>query len=136
MIPLPPRSPLFPYTTLFRSLQVCMKSPVWFLINRISALTGGTGWHRSELIDQFVRHFGDWWLIGTRDNASWGLDMWDSINAYVNAGVEGGLITFVLFLSLFICAYKMIGRARRRARHDRKNEILIWACGVALFANT
>jgi hypothetical protein len=113
-----------------------MKAPIWFLINRVSALTGGTGWHRSELIDQFIRHFGDWWLIGTRNNAYWGIDMWDSINAYVNAGVEGGLITFILFVSLFVYAYRTVGRARKLAEYDRKNERLIWALGAAVFANT
>jgi hypothetical protein len=117
-------------------LQAFMQAPIWFLINRVIALTGGTGWHRSELIDQFVRHFGDWWLIGTKDNASWGLDMWDSINAYVNAGVEGGLVTFILFVSLFVYAYKTIGRALKLAKGDRENERLIWALGVCVFANT
>lgn len=117
-------------------IQAFMQAPIWFLINRISGLTGGTGWHRSELVDQFIRHFGDWWLIGTTNNASWGLDMWDSINAYVNAGVEGGLVTFTLFIALFVCAYKKVGRARKLAQHDRKTERLIWALGVAVFANT
>lgn len=116
-------------------IQAFMKAPIWFLINRISALTGGTGWHRSELVDQFLRHFGDWWVIGTTNNASWGLDMWDSINAYVNAGVEGGLITFILFVSLFVFAYKTVGKARKLT-HDRKSELLIWGFGVAVFANT
>lgn len=116
-------------------LQACMNAPVWFIINRISALTGGTGWHRSELIDQFIRHVGDWWLIGTVSNASWGLDMWDSINAYVNAGVEGGLLPFVLFISLFVYAYKTVGRGCRAVR-GRREERLIWALGIAVFGNT
>jgi hypothetical protein len=117
-------------------LQVVMHAPIWFLINRVSALTGGTGWHRAELVDQFIRHFGDWWLIGTRNNANWGLDMWDTINVYVNAGEEGGLITLILFIAVFVYAYKRIGAARRLAENDRKNERLIWATGACLFANT
>jgi hypothetical protein len=117
-------------------LQMVMKAPVWFLINRVSGLTGGTGFHRSELIDQFIRHFWEWCLIGTTRNAYWGLDMWDSINAFVNTGLEGGLITFILFISLLTYAYKRIGMATKLAAEDRRNARLIWALGATLFANT
>lgn len=118
-------------------LQIFMTAPVWFLINRVSGLIGGTGWHRAELIDQFLRRFFEWFLIGTQDNAKWGLDMWDAINAYVRAGVDGGFITFVLFMSILVIAYKRVGRARKIAEEkDPGNEFFIWLLGVALFCNT
>jgi len=119
------------------ALQLAMKVPIWFLMNRISAIVGGTGWHRAELVDQFVRRFFEWFLIGTRNNASWGLDMWDSINAYVRAGVEGGLVTLILFLSLLIIGFKRIGRARKLSENETGtgNERLLWAMGVTLFSN-
>jgi hypothetical protein len=119
------------------ALQLAMKVPIWFLMNRISAITGGTGWHRAELIDQFVRRFFEWFLIGTRNNANWGLDMWDSINAYVRAGVEGGLVTLILFLSILIVGFKRIGRARKLSENEAGtgNERLLWAMGVTLFSN-
>ena len=47
-------------------LQMVMKADVWFLLSRISDISGGSGWHRAMLIDNFIRHFGDWWLVGTR----------------------------------------------------------------------
>lgn len=118
------------------ALQASMKVPIWFIFARLGGVMGGTGWHRSELIDQFLRNFGSWWLVGTRDNASWGIDMWDCIDAYVKAGVDGGLLTFVLFLSVIVVAYKKIGRTRRLAVQDRSNERLVWAIGASLFANT
>jgi hypothetical protein len=117
-------------------LQMVMKAPIWSLIGRVSAISGGTGWHRAELIHQSVLHFWEWWLIGTTRNAYWGLDMWDSDNAFVNAGTEGGLITFILFLTLFVRAYRRIGVGRRLVVDDRKHERLIWALGACLFANT
>jgi hypothetical protein len=117
-------------------LQLVMKVPIWFLPDKLSKVMGGSGEHRSALIDQFIRHFGQWWLIGTRSNAYWGFDMWDCINAYVNAGVEGGLIVFVLFIALFVIAYKRIGMARSLARNTPLHEHLIWALGACLFANT
>jgi len=118
------------------ALQVVMKADVWFLINRIGSLMGGSSWHRAELVDQCVRHFGDWWLIGTRNNAYWGLDMWDVDNAYVGAGFSGGLITLLLFIAVLVFAFKKLGAVRRMARHDKKTEWFIWALGATLFANT
>ena len=117
-------------------LQIVMKAPVWFLINRVSGFIGGTGWHRAELIDQFIWRFPEWALIGTQNNADWGLDMWDAINAYVRAGVEGGLLTFVLFLSVIVIAYKRLGQARGIAeQRDPWNEFFLWTFGVSLFCN-
>ncbi|MGH9512769.1 MAG: O-antigen ligase family protein [Terriglobales bacterium] len=119
-------------------LQLVMKSPVWFVLSHIGNLTGGTGWHRAYLIDNFVRHFWEWWLIGTRNNSQWGYFMWDSINTYVNAGVEGGLITFILFIAIFVYAYKRAGAARKMAEGSgsRRDALLIWAIGACIFANT
>jgi len=117
-------------------IQLVMKAPIWFLLARLGGSMGGTGWHRAMLIDQFVHHFGDWWVVGTRDNSSWGLDMWDSINAYVNAGIEGGLLTFGLFLYTLVQAYKTIGVALDRLTGDERATRLVWCIGATLFANT
>jgi hypothetical protein len=118
-------------------LQLVMKAPVWFLINRVSGFIGGTGWHRAELVDQFIWRFPEWALIGTRNNATWGLDMWDAINAFVRAGVEGGLLTFILFVSVVVIGYKFIGRARAVAeQRDPSQEFFVWSVGVSLFCNT
>jgi len=121
---------------LLVTVQLTMKAPIWFLMNRIGGIMGGTGWHRAELVDQFVRRFFEWFLIGTRNNANWGLDMWDSINAYVRAGVEGGLLTLVLFLAILIVSFKRIGRARKLSESQRSTERLLWATGATLFSNT
>jgi hypothetical protein len=116
------------------ALQFLMRAPVWFLIAHVGNATGGSGWHRATLIDTFIRHFGSWWLYGTRNNADWGYYMWDVDNAFVNNGLEGGLITFILFIALFICAFKIIGRARKTAKSSADAR-LIWALGCAMFAN-
>jgi len=50
------------------------ESPIWFLIGRLSAIIGGTGWARSELIDQAIKHFSEWWLLGTTYTAHWAAD--------------------------------------------------------------
>jgi len=117
------------------SLHLLMKAPVWFLISRAGGGLGGSGYHRAMLIDNFVRHFGQWWLVGTQNNAGWGFDMWDVDNAYAAAGIGGGLITFVMFLAVLVYAFKRIGKSRRLAQKSRQSERLVWAIGASLFAN-
>jgi hypothetical protein len=117
-------------------LHLVMKAPVWMLIARTGGAIGGSGYHRAMLIDNFIRHFGEWCLIGTRTNADWGFDMWDVDNAFVGAGVSGGVITFIAFIALFVCAYRQVGRSRLLARKSGNDQFLIWAMGASLFANT
>jgi len=62
--------------------------------------------------------------------------MWDVDNAYVGAGLTGGLLGFVLFLAIFVIAYRMIGFARKTTEESGRDAFLIWAIGAALFANT
>ena len=121
---------------LLIGLQLCMKVPVWFVIDRVSGYLGGSGWHRAMLIDTFIHHFFDWFLIGTRDNGRWGWSMWDVDNAYVSAGLSGGLLNFILFLAVLVLAYKIVGVARRSAEGNRGDARFIWAIGAALFANS
>jgi hypothetical protein len=117
-------------------LQMSMKSPVWFVMTRASGLMGGSGWHRSMLVDNFVRHFSQWWLVGTRANPDWGWSMWDVDNAYVSAGISGGLLSFILFIAVLVYAYRVIGRARKSAETSSRELRLIWILGATLFANT
>jgi hypothetical protein len=116
-------------------LHLVMKAPVWFLVARVGGSLGGSGYHRAMLIDSFIHHFYQWWLVGTQNNPSWGYDMWDVDNAYVAAGVGGGLITFSLFIAVMVYAFKRVGRSRKLARKSRQNERLVWAIGASLFAN-
>jgi len=118
------------------SLHLVMKAPVWMLIARTGGAMGGSGYHRAMLIDNFIRHFGEWWLFGTRTNALWGFDMWDVDNAFVGAGVGGGLITFIAFIALLRYAFRQVGRARRLTSETRRDERLVWAIGASLLANT
>jgi len=116
-------------------VQVGMTSPVWFIMDRASGVMGGSGWHRAMLVDNFVRHFWEWWLYGTRANPDWGWSMWDVDNAYVGAGLSGGLLSFILFIAILVYGFKIIGKGRRIAENRRREARLIWLLGVALFAN-
>ena len=144
------------------SLHLVMKAPVWHLISRVSFARGSTGWYRYKLIDDFITHFDEWWFIGTESRATWfGEGYWQITNQYVAEGVNGGLLTLLLFLAIIALAFHGVGRIWRRAaqrryriapwtealRRDRRrpfsrraagtgaNTAMAWALGVALFMN-
>jgi phosphate starvation-inducible membrane PsiE len=116
-------------------LAMVMKAPVWFVIAHIDLTGGSSGYHRAELIDTFIKHFSDWWLIGTKDIASWGFDMWDTQNQYVNVGETGGLVAFILFICMISRCFARIGD-RRKAVEGRSSQVwFLWLLGAALFAH-
>lgn len=115
------------------SLQMVMKAPVYHLITRIHI--SGDSYHRYALIDECVRHFWDWWLIGTKSNATWGWDMWDTANQYVATAINGGLLSLILLIAIIVYSYKYLGRARRAAP-DKQQALFFWALSSALFAVT
>jgi hypothetical protein len=115
-------------------LHLVMKAPVWFLIARIDLTGSSSSYHRAELIDQFVNHFSSWWLIGTKDAATWGWDMWDAQNMFVSVGEAGGLAALVFYILVISRSFARLGDARKLAR-NKKQEWLIWLLGAALFAN-
>ena len=98
-------------------------SPVWYLIAKVD-ISGGSFGHRFTLIDQCVRHFGDWWLVGVKSTAEWGWDMWDTANQYVGTCDASGLLPFILFLSILVYGFKYLGKARRRAS-DKKERLFL-----------
>jgi hypothetical protein len=117
------------------SLHLVMKAPVWHLISRIDLTGGSSSWHRFMLVDQCIRHFGDWWLMGVKDTSSWGFEMWDTANQYVSTCENSGLLPFLMLVAILVYGFKYVGSARRAARKDRKTALFMWALGSALFAN-
>jgi hypothetical protein len=95
------------------ALQLVMKAPFWFMIAHIDLTGGSSGYHRAELIDQFIMHFTNWWLIGTKDAGTWAYDLWDQQNQYVSVGEGGGLLALVFFIALISRTYAKVGVARR-----------------------
>jgi hypothetical protein len=115
--------------------HLSMKAPVWFLIAHVDLVAGNSGYHRALLIDTFIRHFGDWWLIGTNHASTWGYEMDDLCNQWVAEGETGGFVTLVCFIMLVSRAFGKIGRARKFASRNRQREWLLWFLGVAMFSH-
>jgi hypothetical protein len=113
-------------------LHMVMKAPVWHLITRIDI--SGSSYHRYALINETVRHFSEWWLVGTRSNANWGWDMWDTANQYVAHAIGGGLLTLVIFIAVITYGFRYLGNARRMAI-DKKQSMFFWVLSAALFVH-
>jgi len=114
-------------------LALVMNAPVWFVITKIN-VAGGDSWDRANLIEQTVRHFADWWLWGTKDNANWGDFTWDQCNQFAAEALQGGLATLVLFVTVIRRAFGRIGQCRKLMEGDRQ-EWFFWCLGAALFAH-
>jgi hypothetical protein len=122
-------------------LHLTMKVPVWFLFSKIEAITGGHGWHRSYLIDQAIRHLGDWWLLGTSGTGVWMPTAFengeaDITNQFLLNGVNAGLLGIAAFVAIFVMSFKELGNALRTARHmGSEFEKFFWCCGCMVFAH-
>jgi hypothetical protein len=115
------------------SLAILMKAPVWFLLARVN-ISGGHAYDRAILVDETVRHLSDWWLLGTSNNASWGLYTWDACNQFVYEGLTGGIVTLFFFIIILYQGFSAIGRCRRREKRSQE-AWFFWCLGAALFAH-
>lgn len=117
------------------ALHLAMKAPVWALIAHVDLTGSSSGYHRYYLVDNFIRHFSDWWLLGYRYYSNWGWDMWDLSNQFVAVGLTGGLLTFLFFVGILSRSFGGLGDARRLLAGDRHRQWMCWCFGSALFAN-
>jgi hypothetical protein len=133
-------------TSIFGMLVVLaftMKAPLWYLPAKLSAITGGDGWHRSFLMDVAFRNIDRWWLAGMSvlETKDWfpytvitgGADI---INYYLGFGIAAGILATGLFCYLLVRAFSCLGKALTAVRvqvpsHTDK-EIMLWALGVML----
>jgi hypothetical protein len=118
-------------------VHLVMKAPVWALIAHIDLTGSSSGYHRYYLVDNCIRHFRDWLLLGYKDFGSWGWDMWDLSDQYVAVCLTGGLITFIIFIALLSRSFGGLGTARKRfaIAGNRKMEWLCWCLGSVLFGH-
>jgi hypothetical protein len=116
-------------------LQLVMKAPIWFVIAHVDLTGSSSSWHRAAIVDAFIRHFGDWWLLGVKDTGSWGWDMWDAQNQFVAVGESGGVVAFAFFIAMITRSFGRLGNARRTIEGKSAQEWSFWFLGSALFAH-
>jgi len=107
-------------------LDVIMTPPIYHLISRVNIVSGSTGWHRYYLIDQAVKHFPEWAVLGVRSTAHWGRGLSDITNEYVLQGLRGGMITLGLFTAMIAVGFRSLGRFLNRPRFQ-SHDVLAWA---------
>jgi hypothetical protein len=116
------------------SLHLVMKAPVWALIARVDLTGSSSGDHRYMLVDNCIRHFSDWWLLGYKDYGLWGWGMFDLCNQFVVQALAGGLLALVAYIAIFSRSFGAIGKARKKVEGDRGSEWFLWCLGSALFS--
>jgi hypothetical protein len=114
------------------ALAMVMKAPIWYLLAKVDFI-GGHAWGRGYLVEQFVQHFSDWWLVGTDQNAGWGDGLWDRCNGYVAEAGSGGLLSLGLLIALISRGFGIAGRFRKRSSGNQA--WLAWCVGSTLFAH-
>jgi hypothetical protein len=125
------------------SVQVLMNAPIWNLIGKIGNQTGGTGYHRAELITSAIAHLNEWWLVGTvytrhwmPTGVTWSPNHTDITSQYIAQGVAGGLGQLFLFVLIIILCFRAVGVVLDSFNDDnREEQILAWGMGAALVSH-
>ncbi len=129
---------------LIFALAILMEAPIWFLIARIDIAGGSTSWHRAQLMDQAMKHIGEWWVVGTDYTRhwmpygiQWSADHVDITNHYISLGVKGGILLMLLFIVILFKAFQLLGRRMKAIRltGSPAEEFLLWCVGASLFAH-
>jgi hypothetical protein len=124
-------------------VALMMSTPIWYVIERISTITGGAGWHRAYLIEVAFRSIGDWWFMGMPaiETRHWMPSVLSSgaadiTNQYISFGVTAGLVAIILFIVLLVRSFRALGQSLNIVRlQDGPNgpdERFLWGFGVAL----
>jgi hypothetical protein len=124
-------------------LALVMKEPVWFIMARVSDLTGGGGWYRSALIDAAVRHFSEWWLIGTGYTAHWmgtgitaDTNSADIVNEFIAQAIHGGLLALVLYVWIIAKCFGIVGQAVKSHQDAPQSQLFfMWCVGCSVLAH-
>jgi hypothetical protein len=117
-------------------LQVVMNSPIWFVMARLTVFSGSTGWFRGFLIDTTIRHFDEWWLIGSNRNAEWHWFLADVTNQYIAEALGGGLLAMILFIAILANSFRAVGQIVLSRRVSPNLKPFAWALGAALFSHS
>ena len=127
-------------------LHLVMKAPVWYLLAKSSALTGGDGWHRAYLIDMAVNDLGKWWLAGMplAETSDWfpytieATGAADITNQFIAFGLTAGLGATALLILMLSRAFRWTGHAMQVERsqvvggHDER---FLWGLGVMVIVH-
>ena len=89
-------------------LALVMKAPIWYLLDRVTVITGGDGYNRAYLLDISFQNLNEWWLAGMpiKETVNWfpyshpltgGADI---TNQFISFGLTAGLGAIILVIVL------------------------------------
>lgn len=126
-------------------MSLIMKAPLWYLLERVSQLSGGDGYHRAYLMDIAFQNLDKWWVAGMSiaDTKGWfpyintntgGADL---TNQFLLYGVTAGIGAMALFILVLKRAFGSLGYALDvcRAKGEKDKEYFLWAIGVMLLVH-
>jgi len=126
-------------------LALVMKAPIWALLERASAVTGGSGWHRAHLLTMAWTEIDRWWRTGMplADTVHWfpyvlGITgTADITNTFLDYGLRAGLPAMLLLIVLLWSGFRRIGRTvtALSAPAQRSDALLLWGLGCALWVH-
>lgn len=127
---------------LYLAAEVVMERPAYYLLSKIDITGGSTGWHRSRLIEAWLGHFGEWWLVGTDHTRHWmphGVPVGDGrhidiTNQYISFAITGGLVGLLLCVAMILTGFRWVGAAIRNTEEPGR-QFAIWCLGATLFAH-
>jgi hypothetical protein len=123
------------------ALTAAMNAPIWYILARISSITGGDGFHRSALLDVAFQNLDQWWLAGmpVLATARWlpytntSTGAVDMTNNFLVFGIAAGLGAVLLLVALVTKAFGSLGSAMAALRErsaDSPEERILWGLGV------
>ena len=115
-------------------LHMVMKAPVWHLVSRIDISGGSTGYHRFYLIDQTIKNFGEWALIGVKGVAHWGVWAGDVTSMYIAQGVSGGFLCMVLFIWMIVLGLRILWKTSM-LKIEMSHRWLCWGAFCSLLTH-
>ncbi len=130
------------------ALAMVMNAPIWYVLARLSDVTGGDGYHRAVLLDIGFQNIDKWWLAGmpVLETSTWlpytntNTGAVDMTNNFLNFGVTAGVGAMLLLIALLTVAFSLLGRTmaaiRCEPQSDRNVEPLYWGLGVMLTVHT
>ncbi len=129
---------------LYFLLMLVMEQPPYYIIARIDISGGSTGFHRSMLIEQTLKHFPEWWLFGTDHTRHWMKDQGvavspthtDITNHYIGIAVGSGFLGMMLIIAAFFVAFKWVGKVIDTMEDTRPDHsFILWCFGASLFSH-
>jgi hypothetical protein len=131
---------------LITALAAAMNAPIWYLLSRLSDLTGGDGYHRAYLLDIAFQNLDKWWLAGMpiADTIYWfpyvnyttgGADM---TNQFLVWGITAGLGAMALWILILKRVFSNLGRAMiviREGGTSPSTEYIYWGMGVLILVH-